>query len=118
MNFMHRDEEVDYYPSRHAPLRQAPPVPVPARPVVGKREKARIRKPNDFKQPGERYRSWDADRQERFVRRFADSLGHPKVSQELRFIWIDLLSKVGNNLLLVIIFCSDLIDHITLTITE
>jgi catalase len=71
-------------------------VPVPARPVVGKRQKATIRKPNDFKQPGERYRSWDADRQERFVRRFADSLGHPKVSQELRSIWIDLLSKVNH----------------------
>ncbi|KAJ1277525.1 hypothetical protein BS78_04G011100 [Paspalum vaginatum] len=98
MNFMHRDEEVDYYPSRHAPLRQAPPVPVPARPVAGKREKATIRKPNDFKQPGERYRSWDADRQERFVRRFADQLGHPKVSQELRSIWIDLLSKCDTSL--------------------
>ncbi|OEL34987.1 Catalase isozyme 3 [Dichanthelium oligosanthes] len=95
MNFMHRDEEVDYYPSRHAPLRQAPPTPLPPRTVVGKREKATIRKPNDFQQPGERYRSWDADRQERFVRRFADSLGHPKVSQELRSIWIDLLSKVN-----------------------
>jgi hypothetical protein len=96
MNFMHRDEEVDYYPSRHAPLRMAAPTatPVPARPVAGRRQKERIAKPNDFKQPGERYRSWDADRQERFVKRFADHLGHPKVSQELKSIWIDLLSKV------------------------
>ncbi|PWZ27056.1 Catalase isozyme 3 [Zea mays] len=99
MNFMHRDEEVDYYPSRHAPLRQAaPPTPLPPRPVAGRREKATIRKPNDFKQPGERYRSWDADRQDRFVRRFADSLGHPKVSQELRSIWIDLLAKCDASL--------------------
>ncbi|KAG2648016.1 hypothetical protein PVAP13_1NG010500 [Panicum virgatum] len=67
-------------------------------PLAGRREKATIRKPNDFQQPGERYRSWDADRQERFVRRFADSLGHPKVSQELRSIWIDLLSKCDASL--------------------
>jgi catalase len=76
----------------------SPPVPVPARPLAGRREKATIRKPNDFQQPGERYRSWDADRQERFVRRFADQLGHPKVSQELRSIWIDLLSKCDASL--------------------
>ncbi|VAI53359.1 unnamed protein product [Triticum turgidum subsp. durum] len=95
MNFMHRDEEVDYYPSRHAPLRHAEPAsfPVPTRPVVGKREKTRIKKENDFVQPGERYRSWAPDRQDRFVRRFADALAHPKVSHELRVIWIDFLSK-------------------------
>jgi catalase len=32
------------------------------------------------------------------VRRFADQLGHPKVSQELRSIWIDLLSKCDASL--------------------
>ncbi|MDK0835643.1 hypothetical protein P5E39_16465, partial [Clostridium perfringens] len=75
MNFMHRDEEVDYFPSRHAPLRHADvPVTVPSRPVVGKREKCTIHKQNDFQQSGERYRSWAPDRQDRFVRRFADSL--------------------------------------------
>jgi catalase len=60
---MHRDEEVDYYPSRHAPLRQAEPhsFPVPTRPVVRRREKTRIKKENDFVQPGERYRSWAPD---------------------------------------------------------
>ncbi|VAI53367.1 unnamed protein product [Triticum turgidum subsp. durum] len=67
--------------------------PVPTRPVVGKREKTRIKKENDFVQPGERYRSWAPDRQDRFVRRFADALAHPKVSHELRVIWIDFLSK-------------------------
>uniref|UniRef100_A0A0D9XD66 Catalase immune-responsive domain-containing protein n=1 Tax=Leersia perrieri TaxID=77586 RepID=A0A0D9XD66_9ORYZ len=88
MNFMHRDEEVDYYPSRHSP-----PTPVPPRPVVGRRQKVTIHKQDDFKQPGERYGSWAPDRQERFVRRFADALAHPKVSPELRAIWIDLISK-------------------------
>jgi len=95
MNFMHRDEEVDYYPSRHAPLRQAdqPSFPVPTRPIAGKREKTRIKKENDFVQPGERYRSWAPDRQDRFCKRFADALGHPKVSHELRIIWINFLRQ-------------------------
>ncbi len=94
MNFMHRDEEVDYYPSRHAPLRHAPPTPITPRPVVGRRQKATIHKQNDFKQPGERYRSWAPDRQERFIRRFAGELAHPKVSPELRAIWVNYLSQV------------------------
>uniref|UniRef100_A0A0E0CDV9 Catalase n=1 Tax=Oryza meridionalis TaxID=40149 RepID=A0A0E0CDV9_9ORYZ len=83
MNFMHRDEEVDYYPSRHAPLRHAPPTPITPRPVVGRRQKATIHKQNDFKQPGERYRSWAPDRQERFIRRFAGELAHPKCDESL-----------------------------------
>ncbi|KAG1359577.1 putative Catalase isozyme A [Cocos nucifera] len=37
-----------------------------------------IPKQNDFKQLGERYRSWASDRQGRFVRRWAEALGHPK----------------------------------------
>ncbi|KAG8057886.1 hypothetical protein GUJ93_ZPchr0002g26660 [Zizania palustris] len=98
MNFMHRDEEVDYFPSRHAPLAHAPAVPVPPRHVVGRRQKATIHKQNDFKQPGERYRSWAADRQDRFVRRFADALAHPKVSNDLRAIWIGFLSKCDESL--------------------
>jgi catalase len=64
VNFMHRDEEVDYYPSWHAPLRQAEPhsFPVPTR--------------------------------------FADALGHPKVSHELRLriIWINFLTYTNLDL--------------------
>ncbi|RRT36224.1 hypothetical protein B296_00057891 [Ensete ventricosum] len=32
-------------------------------------------------------------RQERFIRRWAEALGHPKVSYELRSIWISYLSQ-------------------------
>ncbi|MDK0841584.1 catalase-related domain-containing protein, partial [Clostridium perfringens] len=82
-----------------APLRHADvPVTVPSRPVVGKRETCTIHKQNDFQQSGERYRSWAPDRQDRFVRRFADSLGHPKVSHELRTIWINFLSQCDTSL--------------------
>ncbi|KAG6496717.1 catalase isozyme A-like [Zingiber officinale] len=106
MNFMHRDEEVDYYPSRHSTLRHAERFPIPNRIITGRREKTIIPKQNDFKQLGERYRTWAPDRQERFVQRWVEGLSHPKVSHELRSIWVNYLSqcdaslgqKVGNRL--------------------
>ncbi|ONK64088.1 uncharacterized protein A4U43_C07F21960 [Asparagus officinalis] len=98
MNFMDRTEEVDYYPSRHAPLRHAERFPIPARPVTGRREKVIIHKQNDFKQPGERYRSWAPDRQDRFIQRWVEALSHPKVSYELRSIWVSYLAKCDTSL--------------------
>jgi catalase len=98
MNFVDRSEEVDYYPSRHAPLRHAERYPIPTRPVTGRREKIIIQKQNDFKQPGERYRSWATDRQDRFIQRWAEALSHPKVSYELRSIWVNYLAKCDTSL--------------------
>ncbi|MQL00613.1 catalase, partial [Escherichia coli] len=69
MNFMHRDEEVNYFPSRYDPVRHAEKFPIPPAICTGKREKCVIPKENNFKQPGERYRTWAPDRQDRFVRR-------------------------------------------------
>lgn len=96
-----------------------------------------IPKPNDFQQPGERYRSWAPDRyivtmdrnsinmnytlqlkltsltcrQERFVRRWAEALAHPKVSYELRNIWVTYLSKVSFLFSLLCFHFIRLIDH-------
>ncbi|KAJ8625663.1 hypothetical protein MRB53_034193 [Persea americana] len=67
MNFMHRDEEVNYFPSRYDPVRHTERFPIPPRIISGRREKCVIEKENNFKQPGERYRSFAPDRQERFV---------------------------------------------------
>ena len=40
MNFMHRDEEVNYFPSRFDPVRNAdPPPPQPSAVLSGRREK-------------------------------------------------------------------------------
>ncbi|RWV85819.1 hypothetical protein BHE74_00022244 [Ensete ventricosum] len=64
---------VDYFPSRHAPLRHAERFPIPNRIVTGRREK-------------------------RFVRRWAEGLAHPKVSYEIRSIWISFLSKCDTSL--------------------
>ncbi|KAG0460569.1 hypothetical protein HPP92_020866 [Vanilla planifolia] len=98
MNFMHRDQEVDYFPSRQEPTTHAERFPIPSRPIVGKREKAILHKQNDFKQPGERYRSWAPDRQERFIRRWVESLANPKVSHEIRSIWVSYLTKCDASL--------------------
>ena len=58
MNFMHRDEEVNYFPSRFDPVRQSERYPISSAPIGGKREKAIIFKENNFQQPGARFRSW------------------------------------------------------------
>lgn len=82
-----------------------------------------IPKQNNFKQPGERYRSWAPDRfllqntdminmncvwrclifgflchnlfrQDRFLRRWVDALSDPRVTHEIRSIWISYWSQV------------------------
>ncbi|KAE9449808.1 hypothetical protein C3L33_18292, partial [Rhododendron williamsianum] len=62
MNFMHRDEEVNYFPLRFDPARHAERFPMPPPVLTGRHEKRIIEKENNFKQPGERYRSWAPDR--------------------------------------------------------
>ncbi|CAM8917317.1 unnamed protein product [Rhodiola kirilowii] len=39
MNFMHRDEEVNYFPSRFDPVRHAKMYPIPSTFCTGKRER-------------------------------------------------------------------------------
>nr|ADC95629.1 catalase [Bruguiera gymnorhiza] len=88
MNFMHRDEEVNYLPSRFDPVRHAERFPIPPAVCTGRREKCIIEKENNFKQPGERYRSWAPDRQERFTHRWVEALSDPRVTHEICSIWI------------------------------
>eukprot|EP00268_Persea_americana_P039669 TRINITY_DN3927_c0_g1_i4.p1 TRINITY_DN3927_c0_g1~~TRINITY_DN3927_c0_g1_i4.p1 ORF type:complete len:340 (-),score=60.29 TRINITY_DN3927_c0_g1_i4:540-1559(-) len=98
MNFMHRDEEVNYFPSRYDPVRHAEKFPIPSRICTGKREKCIIEKENNFKQPGERYRSFAPDRQERFIRRWVEALSDPRVTHEIRSIWINYWSQADKSL--------------------
>jgi len=98
MNFMHRDEEVDYFPSRYTPVRHAEKYPIPNRICIGKREKACIEKENNFKQPGDRYRSWAPDRQERFIQRVVDALSDQHVTFEIRSIWVSYWSQADKSL--------------------
>jgi catalase len=98
MNFMHRDEEVNYFPSRFDPVRHSEPVPIAKSFISGQRQRAIIEKENNFKQPGERFRSWDPARQQRFITRIAGLLSDPKVTPEIRSIWLSYWAQADRNL--------------------
>ena len=98
MNFMHRDEEVDYFPSRFDPVRQAERYPINNRMLSGRRERVVIEKENNFKQAGDRYRTWAPDRQERFAKRWVSVLSDSRVTYEIRSIWISYLSQADRSL--------------------
>ncbi|KAJ4702284.1 Catalase [Melia azedarach] len=98
MNFMHRDEEVDYFPSRYDPVRHAERHPIPSDIVSGRRDKTVIEKENNFKQPGDRYRSWAPDRQERFITRWLKALSDPRITHEVRSIWISYWTQADHSL--------------------
>jgi catalase len=57
-----------------------------------------IAKENNFQQPGERYRSWDPDRQERFIGRMAKALSDPRLTHEIRSIWLSYMSQSDRSL--------------------
>jgi catalase len=98
MNFVHRSEDVNYFPSRFDPVRHAEMPPQTQAVVSGRREKAVIPKENNFKQAGERFRSFDPARQERFVGQLLGWLLHPKCTTELRRIWVGYWSQADKNL--------------------
>ncbi|XP_009149539.1 catalase-3 isoform X1 [Brassica rapa] len=98
MNFMHRDEEINYYPSKFDPVRCAEKVPIPNKSYTGIRTKCIIKKENNFKQPGDRYRSWAPDRQDRFVKRWVEILSEPRLTHEIRSIWISYWSQADRSL--------------------
>ncbi|CAM6029368.1 hypothetical protein BDL97_13G072600 [Sphagnum fallax] len=98
MNFTHRDEEVNYWPSRFNAVRVSEKFPISKSHVSGIREKTVIAKENNFQQPGERYRSWDPDRQERFIGRMAKALSDPRLTHEIRSIWLSYMSQCDKSL--------------------
>ena len=62
MNFMHRDSDVNYFPSRIQPARHAAPYPLSRELIQGQRTKQVIGKENNFSQAGARWRSFDPAR--------------------------------------------------------
>lgn len=63
---------------------------------VAVREK--IPNENNFGQAGERFRSFDAARQERFVNRVADTLNEGGMSKELKTVWLGYWAQCDRNL--------------------
>ncbi|MFW8532540.1 catalase-related domain-containing protein, partial [Klebsiella pneumoniae] len=57
-----------------------------------------IEKENNFKQAGERYRSFDPARQDRFVQRWVDALRDARVTHEIQGIWISYWSQCDASL--------------------
>lgn len=98
MNFVHRDEEVDYFPSRFDTVRPSEKVPIPSDVISDRRIKTVIPKENNFKQPGDLFRTWPRDRQERFIKRFADVVSDPKVTPEIRSIWLSYWAQCDRGL--------------------
>lgn len=57
-----------------------------------------IHKENNFQQPGVRFRSFDPARQDRFIKRIAEMLSDPRVTHEVRSIWISYLTQCDKTL--------------------
>ncbi len=75
-------------------MREAAPYPVVTAQLAGRRMKQMLTKENNFQQPGERFRSWEPARQERFVTRMAGMLAHPRVTKDIRRIWLGYWAQV------------------------
>lgn len=90
--------KVNYFPSRYDPSRHAERYPIPPVVLSGKRQKICIQKGNNFKQPREKYRSFSPHRQERFICRWVDALSDPRLTHEIRSIWISYWSQADKSL--------------------
>ena len=75
--------QVNYFPSRFDPVRHAERFPENRMPVSGPRERRMIEKENNFQQPGDRFRGWDAARQDRFITRLVEFLAESRCTQVL-----------------------------------
>lgn len=100
LNFVNKpNEEVNYFPSKISGAQVAERYPISGEAVCGKRTQEVIKKENNFAQPGELYRSWDEDRQERFAERISNAmLLQPGVTVELQSIWKHYWSQVDAGL--------------------
>lgn len=100
MNSMHRNGEVNYFPSTRAHTTSAVKVQSYARDetVHGTRERRTLPVENNFGQAGERWRSFDPARQQRFVERVAEALNEKGVSKELKSKWIGYWSQCDSSL--------------------
>lgn len=92
LNPMARQTEENYFPSTRQPLRHAaavPPMPSETEVKDGRAAtRETIPNENNFQQAGERFCSFDAARQERFVGRVVETLTEPGMSKQLKTVWL------------------------------
>jgi catalase len=103
LNFMHKNEEVNYYPSNVAKKDKPAPASTATMTQYTKGLGARVRcdypmKQDEFRQPGERYRSFDDDRKMRFQKHVLQWMAEPKLTDEVRDIWFGIWEKVDASL--------------------
>jgi len=98
MNFVHRTSEVNYFPSHVDPVTNAPRFPTNQESVTGPPTRGVIPLQNNFEQPGQKFLSFDAARQQRFIARLVATLA-PPVSVETRKIVIGYWAQADNTIL-------------------
>jgi catalase len=99
MNSMHRQGDINYFPSTRVGTKHAAESNAPAdTEIEGVPQRTTIRNENNFQQPGERWRSFDADRQQRFVDRVVESLNEAGVTKQLKATWIGYWTKCDRDL--------------------
>lgn len=97
---MTRSKDVNYFPSTMTrdDTADVSKYTQPKRNVSGTPTRRHLSKQNNFGQPGERWRSFDADRRERFAVRVAETLNAPKVSKQLKSTWIEYWTRCDREL--------------------
>jgi catalase len=102
MNFMHKNEEVNYYPSAVARKDRPAPkesVTVSTQSVNNRRVRSDYTKQQDeFRQPAERYKSFDDARKKRFQTHVLQWMSDPKLTADVRDTWMGYWAKVDPNL--------------------
>jgi catalase len=99
MNPMHRQGDINYFPSTRVGTKHASEVTAtPDLEVHGAPKRVTIPNENNFQQPGERWRSFDPERQQRFVDRVVESLNEAGVTKQLKATFIDYWTQCDRDL--------------------
>jgi len=98
MNFLQQTSEVNYFPSRFSQVHESLPFAHDTTPLVGIPVRQNIPLTDDFNQAGDRWRSFDVDRQTRFAKRVAATLSAARVTADLRTIWYGYWAQADPNL--------------------
>jgi len=94
MNFLEQNNEINYFPSTIDRLHESQPYPHDPDPLAGVQMRQNIVLTDNFNQAGDRWRSFDVDRQDRFAKRVAATLATERVTDGLKTIWYGYWNQV------------------------